>query len=376
MEGVVTAAFFAGKELEYYEACLEKGPAFVRYSFDWLRKNRRPLYLFGAGRFIVEGVKVPLEWFEVQAIIDNNPALQGQNRYGYPVVSLDEAWRMNPQALVVVTVGHYVGLSEVMAQAKNRGFETVSWYECEALSEPQRYAINVTREAKAAAAFGIWADAESRDAYRAAVRYKAGFDCALPLECLAGRQYFTDLVPKSAYRNFVDVGAFNGDTLLEFLGYTHNDFDNYYAFEPLRENLAHIRRAAQCDPRVHAVIAAVCGRNGRVGIADKGEGSFVDGVGGIEVDAVRLDSALQGKPVSIIKMDIEGAEPEALEGAVDIISRQRPALLVSVYHRIEHLWELPLWIVGKNLGYRLFLRIHGSDWHCDIICYATPTSRA
>jgi hypothetical protein len=59
-----------------------------------------------------------------------------------------------------------------------------------------------------------------------------------------------------------------------------------------------------------------------------------------------------------VKMDIEGAELDALAGARALLARQRPRLAISVYHRPEHLWEIPRAILAAQPGYRLFFGHH------------------
>lgn len=71
-----------------------------------------------------------------------------------------------------------------------------------------------------------------------------------------------------------------------------------------------------------------------------------------------LDSALQGAAPTEIKLDIEPAEPESLEGARETLLRERPRLAVCVYHRFEHLWSIPSWIASLGAGYALHLRPH------------------
>ncbi len=73
----------------------------------------------------------------------------------------------------------------------------------------------------------------------------------------------------------------------------------------------------------------------------------------------------------MIKMDIEGAEPEALCGAEKIIRRHAPVLAISVYHQVDHLWTIPLWISKACPGYSFFLR-HHSDFAGETVCYAVP----
>lgn len=92
--------------------------------------------------------------------------------------------------------------------------------------------------------------------------------------------------------------------------------------------------------------------------------------GGTETISVRsLDSVLQGKRASFIKMDIEGSELEALKGAEETIRKWRPKLAISMYHKPEDIWELPLYVKKLVPDYRLYLR-HHSNAKWDFVLYA------
>ena len=77
------------------------------------------------------------------------------------------------------------------------------------------------------------------------------------------------------------------------------------------------------------------------------------------------------EPVTFIKMDVEGAELEVIKGAKNIIMRQHPRLAVSIYHKIEDIWEIPTLILEYYSGYQLYLR-HYSFSYYDTVLYAIP----
>jgi hypothetical protein len=68
-------------------------------------------------------------------------------------------------------------------------------------------------------------------------------------------------------------------------------------------------------------------------------------------------------------MDIEGSEPQALSGAEEIIKKQKPKLAISVYHKLEHLWEIPLYLKHIVPEYKIYLR-HHSPLEYETVCYA------
>jgi hypothetical protein len=100
--------------------------------------------------------------------------------------------------------------------------------------------------------------------------------------------------------------------------------------------------------------------------------SHINEQGETTVQTVALDQALPNFAPDFIKMDIEGAEPQALDGARQLIDRYRPRLAISAYHRPRHLWELLLQLQRWDLGYRFHLRGHSFNGF-DTVLYALPT---
>jgi hypothetical protein len=92
---------------------------------------------------------------------------------------------------------------------------------------------------------------------------------------------------------------------------------------------------------------------------------------GSRVLAVSGDNVLHGWHPTHIKMDIEGAEPEALVGLERTLRKERPALAVSVYHAPEHAWSIPLWLEALDLDYAYHLGCYGQQTF-ETVLYAVP----
>ncbi len=75
----------------------------------------------------------------------------------------------------------------------------------------------------------------------------------------------------------------------------------------------------------------------------------------------------------MIKMDIEGAELEALKGAKKTIQRDKPKLAICIYHKTEDLWEIPLYIKELVSEYCLYIR-HQTFGTGDTVLYAVMPS--
>lgn len=82
---------------------------------------------------------------------------------------------------------------------------------------------------------------------------------------------------------------------------------------------------------------------------------------GQKVEVVCLDEDIEEK-ITLIKMDIEGAEQDALRGSIRHIQEESPKLLVSVYHNNEDIWKIPRMITDMDSDYQLYLRSNGKQW--------------
>ncbi len=106
-------------------------------------------------------------------------------------------------------------------------------------------------------------------------------------------------------------------------------------------------------------------------ISENGSSSCVDvEEGTATVQMVCLDDVLKMVSPTMIKMDIEGAELDALRGAKRIIQEQTPDLAVCVYHKMSHLWEIVLYLYELVPQYRFYLRSH-YGFTMETVLYAT-----
>jgi FkbM family methyltransferase len=173
----------------------------------------------------------------------------------------------------------------------------------------------------------------------------------------------------------LDCGGCWGDTALYF-AHKAGDKGNVYSFEFVPTNLDIWKRNIRLNPelkeRIHLVEAPVW--------SESGEPLFIEGAGpgsrvvsesslsdSIEVKTISIDDLVKEQNldnVSFIKMDIEGSELAALQGAENTLRRHRPKLAVCVYHDLEDFWKIPQFIDGLGLGYRFYLRhftIHAEE---------------
>lgn len=223
------------------------------------------------------------------------------------------------------------------------------------------------------------------------------------------RQYFA--LPKfkrSRNQVFIDCGAFVGDTFETWFIQNEGSIGAYIGFEPLRHHVelfsnrvkrlkaeypldfdkfflrecfvSNKRIASQSQPHSRDsdhkdgpdFSTSRGGHNGSqssmldVFNENEHEVSTIDH----EVSAIR--TVVEKANSALIKMDLEGGELSALEGAVETIDRYRPLLAISVYHRIDHLIRIPIWISRNFAGYRFHLRHHSPSLD-ETVLYCEPS---
>jgi FkbM family methyltransferase len=208
-----------------------------------------------------------------------------------------------------------------------------------------------------------WADSASREHYAQLLSYRLTGDPSLLPNPVGGVPYRpADLPAPVGAARFVDGGAFDGDTMRAW----HEAgvrVEQYWGFEPDPANFAALVQwwnAPGCPTAERELIRAALGA--RMGTAQfaagSGEASALGADGGVEVAVCSLDAVLGASQATEIKLDIEGAEPDALEGARALITRTKPRLAVCAYHACEHLWSIAAWIAALDAGYSLHLRPH------------------
>ena len=162
-------------------------------------------------------------------------------------------------------------------------------------------------------------------------------------------------------RTALDLGAYTGDTVRELLNAGAKP-ETVYAVEPDARTFRKLAVYAEQETRTTVVPLHAAAWNRRETLAFGAAGNRGSAVGetvkkASPVDGIPMDEVLGDARVDYVKFDVEGAEREAIEGLSMHIARDLPTLLVSVYHRSEDLFTLPLFLHERFGGYgRFFLR--------------------
>jgi FkbM family methyltransferase len=229
--------------------------------------------------------------------------------------------------------------------------------------------------------YAMLADEPSKRELREQLLWRCWLDfSALSPPLDASDTYFPmDLLSPHIDEVFVDCGSFDGESTQSFSRHWGGAFRHVFAFEPDPLNqgvLAANLQAMGIGDRVTVMPYAVSNTNGQVSFASSGSvtSHLTSENTGSAIECRSLDDIEWPLTPTYIKMDIEGAEPEALAGGSDLLRRHQPVLAVCTYHRSEHLWQIPNLIHSISPEYHVFLRRYAEEcW--EGVCYAIPKHR-
>ncbi len=220
----------------------------------------------------------------------------------------------------------------------------------------------------------LLADEESVRIYREIIAYKLSGDISHLRMCESDpAEAFKNILHAENFETYADLGAYNGDTIRSLLPYAPR-LKTVHAKEPDARNFRKLNEyyASLENPSFELKaynIGAWSGEdtlyfdksgNRNAGLLQNSS-DFSDAINSrskkiTEISVNSLDNILCGESVDYIKYDVEGSEREALLGSQKTIEKYAPALLVSLYHRSEDLFELPQLVHKLNPDYKLYLR--------------------
>lgn len=360
-------------------------------TFEQVGDGTKGVVIFGCGQlgtFALDGAT--RAGLKVLAFADNNQTNWGRRIAGVEVMSPQEAVnKYNDEAFFVVAVYNGTAPRKQLAELYCKRivpYPLFFWRFSQHM--PFEYRLELPNRViedpiAIRAGYAHLSDAKSRIEFAAQIQWR----CSLDYDCLPKADppdemyYAPDLVFLNEREVLADCGAFDGDSIRMFLESTHGRFRHIYAIEPDTKNLAALNKylgslAGDVAQRISVLPFGLSDRDEVVSFDASGTvGSrVVADAGSDSIQCRRLDDILNGPRPTLIKMDIEGAEPRAIPGAAATIRDSRPILAICAYHKCEHLWTLPVLIKNALPEYEIFLRRYAEEcW--ETVYYAIPPER-
>lgn len=343
----------------------------------------KKVVFFGAGQYALS--LMPLLHTIIAYFVDNAPSKQGTMFWGINVYAPEKLLEEDMDKTIIIVNAEYyqemakqcydLGHRNIYAGLYKNANEVIPKTEfveknflkrrMEILTE--KYGNKIFAEMR-----DMLSDEKSKDVFIKIIElFKQGcFDFS---SVCSNGIYFNDIFDFRDDEIFVDCGAYDGKSVVDFILYVKGKYKKIYAFEPdilnhylCRNNIADLRNVFLLNSGL-SEIEGDFWFDSRGAQSSKITDNNTQG-NLIKIHAVKLDSLIN-EPVSFIKMDIEGAEYSAIHGAAEVMRKYKPKLAISVYHNDDDLIRIPLLLRELVPEYKFYLR-HHTTMYVDTVLYA------
>ena len=218
-------------------------------------------------------------------------------------------------------------------------------------------------------AYSLLADEQSEKVFENIIRFQITGELNYCFECESSKDEAFSLLDLGENESFLDLGAYRGDTVEEFLRYAKS-YGKIVAVEPDRKTFRKLETNCANIQNCTLLNCGIWSHNCTLSFdSNKGRGTSAK-ESGEEAQAICADYITEKYgSFTYINIDIEGAESKMLEGASAAL-KTGPKLCIAAYHRSEDIFELINKISEINPDYKIFLRHHPhiSFWDTNIYC--------
>ncbi|MBE6597291.1 MAG: FkbM family methyltransferase [Ruminococcaceae bacterium] len=356
--------------------------------WKYLQQADKPIVMYGMGNGADKILSVCADkGIEVADFFASDGFVRGHSFHGKRVLSYSEAKEKYGGGNFIVLLSFASSLPSVIETIQNVANETELYAPDVPVHGAELFDSNFceARKGELSAARELFCDEHSKLVYDSVISYKLSGKIDYLLNCnTTPDEAYNELLRAENFEYTADLGAYNGDTARELSRFAPS-LKRIYTFEPDRRNFRKLSEYASAEERFEVLPFNLAAWSKEETLSFGAEGNRNSGVGDksanqktaklTEVKANSLDNIIfKNMPprLDYIKYDVEGAEAEAIKGSAECIRRFSPSLLVSLYHRSEDIFSLPLTIAEEFPNYDLYLRKFRYIPAWDLNLYAIP----
>ena len=324
--------------------------------WTYLKSTDRPIILYGTGNG-ADKIYAELErlGIKVRGVFASDGFVRERYYKGFKVLSLAEAEKEFDDFIALFCFGS--SRSEVLENIKHiLKRHTLLAPEVPVYGK-EIFNIDFVRkhQKELEQVYSLLCDDISRNVFEQTVLFKLDgninrlFACETDVD-----ESFDNILKLSPKTSFLDLGAYNGDTVLDFANRVP-DFSHISAVEPDAKNFKKLCNNTS-HLNINAVNAAVSSYCGTAHFSTKSSRGSSIGSGLTSIPCINVDSLNPETPFNYIKFDVEGAESEAILGAKQTILDSKPKMKIACYHRSEDYYQIPLEVFAIRDDYKLYMR--------------------
>lgn len=338
--------------------------------WQYLSEAEKPIVMYGMGNGADKILAVcETKGIEIKDFFASDGFVRGHFFHGKKVLSYSETKEKYGEGNFIVLLSFASSLTDVIDNIKRIAGETELYAPDVPVCGSDLFDMDyfVSHETEIAEVRSLLADDRSVKVFDNVIKYKLTgkidylFDSDSKVD-----ETFNEILNAKEFKCTADLGAYNGDTARQLAEYAPK-LKKIYAFEPDRRNFRKLSEYAEREERFKVLPFQLAAWSKEETLTFGAEGNRNSGVGGstnavtskcVTVEGNSLDNIVSqsGDKIDYIKFDVEGAESEALDGCIQTIKAHAPQLLVSVYHRSEDIFALPIKIHKLFPDYKLYLR--------------------
>ncbi|MBE7091956.1 MAG: FkbM family methyltransferase [Clostridiales bacterium] len=315
-----------------------------------LKRETRPILLYGMGL----GAELMLQALSEHSITPvgffaSDGFVRGHYFKGKKVLSFKEAKTLYPDMIALVSFG--TQRQEVIDNILSLDIPVFA-PEVPVVEGPLfTYEFAKSNKEKIEKAYSLLSDEQSKKVFKEIIEYKLDGEIRHLINAESTENEMISLFNLNSNEMFLDLGAYNGDTVIKFTSFVNN-YREIFAIEPDIKNYNKLVRNTQHLKDITYLNKAVSDKTGEMLFSQKGGRNSREG-GKTLIECINVDSL--NKEFSFIKMDVEGQEANAVLGAKKQIQKGAK-MLISAYHRSEDIFEIPLLVHSINPNYKVYLR--------------------
>lgn len=340
--------------------------------WEYLKNCNKPIFIYGMG----DGCVKLLRQFENYGIKEtgifaSDEFVRGHSFMGHVVKKLSQVEEEYEDFVVVLAFG--AGYDSLIEKIDNISRKHKLLVPDTAVVGGEPFTKEFLKEnfQRAKKVYDLMADEFSKKVFEYVVRYKITGDISYLREITT--------LPCEAYENilgvnfkgaYVDLGAYNGDTVREFIGFTKENHGKIIAVEPNGRNYRKLCEYGESIPELTCINAACWSFSGEITFSKGGGRMAKADEKGVLTKCISVDDLVGDEGCEYIKYDVEGAEKEALEGSQNTIKSFSPKLCVALYHRLSDMIDIPLQIYEMNRNYKFYVRHYPyyPAWETNLFC--------
>lgn len=338
--------------------------------WNYLKNTQKPIVLYGMGNGADKIIKV-LEnrGIKFQGVFASDGFVRKKTFHGFELLSYREAKEKFRDMIVLLCFGS--ALPDVIENIKRISIEQELYAPDVPVCDGALFDIEYYNNNKNALenVCELLLDELSKKTFLNTVNYKLSGNLNYLFDCEVSRnEPYNNFFKLNNNEIFLDLGAYRGDTVREFLGRV-DSYNKIIAVEP--DFKTYNKLLAELDDVKNFNAVNACASNivgERLFSADGSRGSKVSGKGKL-INSVTVDSLVEKTGCTYIKMDIEGEELNAIMGAEKTIKAYKPKMLISCYHKSEDLIEIPKAVLNIRDDYKVYMRHFPSVPAWDTVFY-------